>query len=357
MGKEVLHIIDNMCLGGAQRIVSTLVEKNSEHALHSVRGTENSMGDLNDHTSTHSTSRYNIVSLIDCWKQVRKYDPEVIHCHLIKSKIIGVILKILSRKDFALVMHEHGHIWKGNSKYNTLLKYTSSVTDHHIAVSKHTEELLKEKAGISDEKIEVVYNFVDRDEYNKETLESFQSNLSIDIDDESFTVGYGGRLEERKGWKSVVSAAEENNDIQFLMSGSGTGEKKLNKKAEELDNLHYLGFLDDVKTLFSNIDCFVLPSHWDPSPMILYEVQSCGIPLICTDANSINELVEDKKNALTYPSRDIGQLSKLLIKVKGKQSLRTELARRGVSNSENYTFTEFQKSLEAVYSKLNVQYD
>lgn len=352
MAKKVLHIIDNMCLGGAQRIVATLVENNTGHRLHSVRKTEASMGNFDDYTVTSSPSGFNLRSLIDCWKLLNKNDPDVIHCHLMKSKLIGLTLKILSRKDFTLVMHEHGRIWKKDIIYNTILNWTSGFVDLHIAVSGHTAKLLKDKVDIPDDKVEIIFNFVDRDEYNPKVSESFKSDLNIEIADESFTVGFGGRLVDRKGWRTVVSAAEETDDIQFLMSGSGTGEEDLKGKAKEIDNLHYIGFLDDVRSLFTNIDCFVLPSHWDPSPMVLYEVQSCGIPLICTEVHSIDELVEDGKNALMYPPENVEKLVEKLYKVKDDPSLRKRLEEKGVSNSKNYTYPEFQNSLEEAYSRL-----
>ena len=352
MEDNVLHVIDNMCLGGAQRIVSTLVKNNSNHKLHSIRKVEDSMGDFNDYTVTGSPSRYNFRSFIDVWKKVREENPEIVHCHLIKSKMIGILLKIVSIRDFKLVFHEHGHVWKENRKYNKILNYASRLVDCHIAVSEYTAKLLKENAEIPEDKINVIYNFVDREEYNPEILESFESDLSQDFDQELFTVGFGGRLEERKGWRTIVSAAERTEDVRFLISGSGTGEKELEKKTEEIDNLHYLGFIDDVRSLFASIDCFVLPSEWDPSPMILYEVQSCGIPLICADVHSIDELVEDKENALVYSFNDIEKLAEKIEEIKRDEELRRQLSEEGISNAEKYTYNVFQESLNQAYSSL-----
>lgn len=349
---DVLHVIDNMCLGGAQRIVSTLVKDNPNHNLHSVRRAEDSMGDFSDYTVTESPSRFNVRSFIDVWKKLKEQNPDVVHCHLIKSKMIGIMLKILSRKDFKLVLHEHGHIWKQKQRYNSLLKYSSGLVDCHIAVSKHTAKLLQEEGDVPEDKIEVIYNFVDRGEYNPKVLDSFGSELSDRFDDEMFTVGFGGRLEERKGWKTVVKAAEDVDDIRFLMSGSGTGEEELRQKAEEISNLHYLGYLDDVRTLFSSIDCFVLPSHWDPSPMVLYEVQSCGITLICSGAHSIDELVENQENALFFPSKDVKKLRKCLNLIKCNPGLREKLAENGISNAAIYSSDKYEKYLEKIYRNL-----
>jgi len=252
-------------------------------------------------------------------------------------------------------MHEHGEIWKDNHRYNVLLRYGNPLIDCHIAVSEHTSKLLQRKASVPKEKIKTVYNFVDRDEYNPEVLESFESDLNLNRGAEfkdSFKVGYGGRLEERKGWETLVDVAERIGDMEFLISGSGTGEEILRKKSNEIDNLYYLGFLEDVRTLFANVDCLVLPSKWDPSPMILYEAQSCGVPLICTDTYSINEIVEDSKNTLMFEPSDTENLIDLLNKVRDDQQLKAKLSSNGVSNAKKFSYKAFRENLENVYRDL-----
>lgn len=350
MGFTVLHIIDNMSLGGAQRIVSTVVSRKQNHFLHSLREVDQSMRGFQDYSITNSRYPYNLNCLIDCWRKIKKINPDVLHCHLIKSKFMGIALKKLCRMDFKLVMHEHGQIWKeNNGLYERILSYSSKIVDRHIAVSEYTSTLLNQKSNIPYDKIDVIYNFVDRRKYNKSRLKSFDSCLSTEIDKESFRVGFAGRLENRKGWKSVISAAKQNKGIQFLVSGSGSSKNKLVREDELTENLHYFGFLEDVRMLFANIDCFLLPSHWDPSPMVLYEVQSCGIPLICTDVKSIDELVEPGENALTYPHRDIDALSEKLTQLRQDPNLRNKLVEEGIENSKKYGFSAFEESIENTY--------
>ena len=352
MKPTVLHVIDNACLGGAQRIVSTLVKKNDNHKLHVLRESDEVLDGFDDYTITKSSSRL-IRPLYDVWEQIKRCDADIVHCHLKKSKIIGILLKRLCNLEINLVLHEHGEIWKeGNTMYTHILYYSSKIVDQHVAVSDHTSKLLKQKSDIPDQNIDIVYNFVDRDKYNKSQLESFGSSLKQEVNKEMFTVGYAGRLEHRKGWKSVVSAAKRNTDIQFLLSGSGSGEERLIREDKKMENLHYLGFLNDIRTLFNKIDCFVLPSHWDPSPMILYEVQSCGIPLICADVSSIDEIVDPGKNAVVYPPQDEEALSRKITEVRRDAELRTKISRNGIRNARKYTIKDFQESLSEAYSRL-----
>ena len=349
---SVLHVIDNMCLGGAQRIASTLVENNDNHRLHVLRESEQVLDGFDDYTVTGSSSRFNLRSFYDVWRQVRKHDADIVHCHLKKSKLTGIMVKIATLNGFSLVLHEHGEIWKENRKYELILEHMDPVIDCHIAVSRHTAELLKKRAEVPEEKIEVLYNFVDTEKFSPESLKSFESPPASD--EEKFTVGYGGRLVERKGWKTVAEATEElGEEFQVLMTGSGPGEEELNRKEQKTENLHYLGYLNDVRTLFAGIDCFVLPSEWDPSPMILYEVHSCGIPLISADAHSIDEIVEDEENNLLFEEGDAEDLASKIRELEKDVSLQFEIKQGGLKSAERYSYSNYMESLEAFYSELD----
>jgi glycosyltransferase involved in cell wall biosynthesis len=349
--KSVLHVIDNMCLGGAQRIVSTLVENNENHMLHVLRESDEALYGFNDYTVTASSSRFNLRSFYDVWRKVRKHDPDVVHCHLKKSKLAGTMVKIATLKEFNLILHEHGEIWKENRKYEFILEHMNPVIDCHVAVSRHTAELLKQRAQVPREKIEVLYNFVDTEKFSPESLNSLEPHPASYED--KFRVGYGGRLAERKGWNTVVEAAEElEENFQILMTGSGPGEEELKKKEKKIKNLHYLGYLDDVRTLFASIDCFVLPSKWDPSPMILYEVHSCGVPLICTDAHAIDELVDNRQNGLLFEPGDVdGLLSKIRL-LRQDTQIRRKITEEGLKLADQKSLSNYRKSLENLYNDL-----
>lgn len=352
VGRKVLHLIDNMCLGGAQRIVSDLVENNENHRLHVLRDSDVVLDGFDDFTLTESSSRFNLKCFYDVWRQLQEHEPDVVHCHLKKSKLTGMMVKIASTKDFSLVLHEHGEIWKQNEKYEFILKHADFLIDRHIAVSQHTSELLKRRAGVPEEKIEVLYNFVDTEKFSPEALNSIDPHPVAD--EGKFTIGYGGRLVERKGWRKVAEAAEKlGDDFQILMTGSGTGEEELKKKEDEIDNLHYLGYLEDVRTLFASIDCFVLPSEWDPSPMILYEVHSCGLPLICAEAPSIDELVENRDNGIFFQPGDSTKLVSRIEELQSDNNLRKKLRRQGLDSAEKHSFRSYEESLESLYTGLD----
>lgn len=350
MGVKVLHIIDNMSVGGAQRIVSSLIQNNPDHKLHALRDSKEVLGDVGDFSKTKSPWRFNMRSFLDVCILIDRENPDVVHCHLKKSVFIGIAAKLASRRKFRLVVHEHGEIWKGNKNYNRILSLTSPVIDKHVAVSSATADLLRLRGSIPEENIEVIYNFVDQKRFNPNILEKFTDELQLTSDDK-FTIGFGGRLIERKGWRTIVSLASklDTKNYRVIMTGSGEGRSELNQISKEIENLHYLGYIEDIRALFANIDCFVLPSEWDPSPMILYEVQSCGLPLICADVPAINELVDEGQNSLMYSYDSTSELIDRVNEIANNQRLREKLRDKGIENSMNFTYEKYEASLENMY--------
>jgi len=55
----------------------------------------------------------------------------------------------------------------------------------------------------------------------------------------------------------------------------------------------YLGAVDDVRGIYAEADCMVLPSYREGVPRILLEAASMGLPIITTDAVGCRDAVED----------------------------------------------------------------
>jgi glycosyltransferase involved in cell wall biosynthesis len=86
--------------------------------------------------------------------------------------------------------------------------------------------------------------------------------------------------------------------------------------------------------------------------MIFYEVQSCGIPLICTDTSSIDELVDERENALTFEPKNVDELINKIKRVGSDRELRKNIVQEGLIAADNYSYNNFEENLEALYDSI-----
>jgi len=355
---KVLHLIDHMGMGGAQRIVSKMTESPST-SVHSLRRAEDTI-DTNGKSSsvTDSSSRYNLRCLIDVYMRSAEGSFDILHCHLLKSKIVGAAIKLFSRKDFDVVFHEHGRIFKEGLFYSTFLRMTRKLVDGHIAVSEKAVSLMDKNGSIPSKEIEVLYNFADRSDFDPENavennLEDEIVKASSSLSEKEFLVGFAGRIIERKGWRTLVSASEKmGEDVGILMAGTGPEKELLERKVLERDNILYLGYIEDIRQLLGNIDCLVLPSQWDPCPMIFFEAQAMGVPVVCSDVSSVNELIEDGKNGVLFEPEDPEDLAASVNEVKRFEDLREQLGEAGLEFASSHDSENYRNRLEEAYERV-----
>lgn len=338
---RVLHLVDHIGLGGAQRIVAGLAGLDGHH-VHALRATPNDL-DVEGSIEKESTSRrYSIRGIGKVYSRMENFD--ILHAHLMKSKIFGAVVKKAGR-DFELVFHEHGRIMDADPFYTFFLELADNVVDRYIAVSRHTAGLLEEQ-GIDGEKIDVVYNFADREKFKPGALEERDR-----IESEGFTVGFAGRLIEKKGWRTMVEAADQLEDIDILMAGAGPGEGELEQATRKRENIRFLGHLDDIRDLLAAIDLLVIPSKQEACPMILFEARACGVPVACSDTDSMNELVDDGVNGLVFPEGDARELARAVERARDRDT-RRKITEGGLEFAENHTLERYAENLENSYSRL-----
>jgi len=112
---KILHIIDSLGLGGAQTVVRGIFESQKDNRdifLFALRRRDITMEI--DHINVkifNSNKKYSFKPLIKLKELIRKEGIEVLHCHLFKSQLFGVIIKIFYFPKIKIIFQEHGKIF------------------------------------------------------------------------------------------------------------------------------------------------------------------------------------------------------------------------------------------------------
>jgi glycosyltransferase involved in cell wall biosynthesis len=154
---------------------------------------------------------------------------------------------------------------------------------------------------------------------------------------EALRVVLPGRLLWEKGIREFVEAARalraEGREICFLLAGEpdegnpSAVPVPMVERWQQEGLVKWLGYVDDMPSLFRSVDVAVLPSYREGLPRGLIEAGACGLPLVTTDAPGCREVVVDGVNGFLVRVRDAPSLARAIARLQDEPDARERMGR------------------------------
>ncbi len=221
---------------------------------------------------------------------------DIVHAHDWMTYPAGIAVAALSKKP--LVIHVHSTEFDRSGEHVNQMIYDiermgMERADKIIAVSYFTRNIIISRYGISGDKVEVVYNGVERN--------GNWSNLTdTGIKREEKIVLFLGRITMQKGPEYFLQAAkkviEVMDNVKFVMAGSGDLIHKSIEMAAHLGIGHkvlFTGFLrgEDVQKIYKMADLYVMPSVSEPFGIAPLEALDHDVPVIISKQSGVSEVL------------------------------------------------------------------
>lgn len=355
---NILHLIDTLGLGGAQIIVKNFVESNIPHNQYVfvLRSSQIIIPIDGKVVVCPSKSRLSFKPIKELRKFIKDNNIEILHCHLFRSQFFGYLLKRLYFPDIKLIFHEHGPLSEQFEGFITkmLLRTSGKTVDKSIAVSDMMKALLINKGKIPQSKIEILPNFIFPENFSGDKIEKrrlFRKQYNIPIDD--FVVGYAARIIPRKGWKTFLDSLNgiKAKNVTVIFAGSGKDKSKLEKMLAKLQlpfTVKYIGYVCEMDAFYAGVDCFVIPSWWEPFGLTALEAQAAGVPVVASDIPGLTEVV-NWGNALLFPVKNATLLSCQISALEHSAALRSRLVNYGYDNIKRFEKNVILQKLNSIY--------
>lgn len=152
-----------------------------------------------------------------------------------------------------------------------------------------------------------------------------------------FTFLFVGRIVGNKGINELVEAfARLNKEVPCTrLVLVGNYERILDPVSDETqrlidtsDAIEAMGPRrgDDLVRAYAEADCFVMPSYREGFPNVVLEAGAMGLPSIVTDINGSREIVENNKNGLVVPPKDVSALYEAMRRMATDDEARQSMA-------------------------------
>jgi len=115
-------------------------------------------------------------------------------------------------------------------------------------------------------------------------------------------VGWLGRFSAEKRPEWFVELARKFGHLAlFRMAGTGELLGTIQESSADISSLEILGFIDDTKLFFQDINLLVITSEMEGVSLSAMESIRSGIPVISTDVGGMSDLILDGENGYLVP--------------------------------------------------------
>lgn len=344
---NVMHLIADLEIGGAQEVVRTLVEYLALDNCRPVVCTFKD-GPLRQEIERAGIKvkvlpprRYGIVALplfvVDMFRLwrilaqfIKEHQIDVVQTHLLRSlDFLVLLLRYTTRlravlwtfhsANFVLTeTHLSRHRWLLKPKrwiHNRLYRLASPMVDGLIAVSGEVKAAMVQTIGLGPDKITVIYNGVDLKRYTPH-VDKTLLRRRLGLPETAGLLVMIGTLKEAKGHRYMIEAmallVQSRPDVQLLLVGDGELRQELQGQVNGLhlnDRIHFLGSRQDVPDLLAAGDIFVLPSLWEGLSIALLEAMATGLPIVASEVSGTVQVIIPGQTGILVPPGEPDRLA------------------------------------------------
>lgn len=170
-------------------------------------------------------------------------------------------------------------------------------------------------------------------------------------------IGHIGELDHgHKGQGTIIEAARHFRDsrpeLHFVLIGDGKDEARFREAATGLDNLEFVGFVENVEDYLAAFDVFVYPSLREGLGSSILDAMHFGLPIVASDVGGIPEIVEDQVNGLLIRPDNPEDLVAALERVVRDTGLRETMSSRNREKAARYGAARMASSYEQIYERI-----
>jgi len=276
-------------------------------------------------------NRFDPRIIYDIVRFIKKNNISVVCTHFLRASIWGRIAAILAQKPS--IMFEHGIVRHESFPYLQIDRFLSRFATLYFANSNTTAKHVMNILGVQERKIRIGYPHV-----------TFKPKSRVHRNDNVFLIGNVAGLNHYKGHDTLLYAFKDflsqvpNSELHIC--GDGPLRSDLDELSRSLhieSNVTFHGKREDINDFLAQLDLYVFPSVSEGFGIAVVEAMLTGLPVICSDADALPEVIEREKTGLIFSVNSRGELTKAIERLYENR----DLAQRLASNAQKEAVRRF----------------
>ena len=258
---------------------------------------------------------YDLALAVRMHEVVKSHGLDLLHVHYaIPHATSAWIAREMLREagsDVKVITTLHGTditIVGQDRSFHPITKFSIEKSDRITAVSQYLRQQTFQAFGCAGCQVEVIYNFIDPDVYNRS---KYPPLLSEQLNGGRRVLMHVSNFRPVKRVRDIVriyARVQEAVPSVLVMVGDGPDRVEAEAEAQMLGlerTVHFLGKIDVVAPLLAGADLFLLPSQSESFGLSALEALASGTPVVGSKAGGLVEVV---KEGVTGALREVGDV-------------------------------------------------
>lgn len=323
--------------------------------------------------SRNITPLRDFISLCRLFFLFSRMKPDIVHTHTPKAGLLGMVAAALAGVPIKLHtvaglpwMESHGFKKRLLKQMEKLTVYFS--TKVYVNSLNLLNFMRSNGIDASTVKLNLIgngsSNGIDTDHFNRDQIAEAQTaglkRISNHVKD-GFIWLFVGRMVGDKGIAELIQAfihiKETNPSDQLWLVGPAEKNDALPQQLlntiEQDANIIWWDYQDDVRPFFVAADALVFPSYREGFPNVPLQAAAMQCPMILSDINGCNEIVQNNVNGILVPVKNSGALADAMLFMRNNSELRECFKGRSLHMiREKFSNKTIWKLLEQEYRNL-----
>jgi glycosyltransferase involved in cell wall biosynthesis len=341
---NVLHVIDTLEIGGAERVAVNLVNNLPRDRFKPHLCTTRGEGPLSRDVKSDvrrlqllRKRRFDLFAIHKLVKYIRKNDIQIVHAH--GSALFVAIAATVSTPKTKLIWHDHYGVIESAERPAWIYRLAAKNVTAVISVNTTLAVWARVRLGVDANRVWQLNNFA---------LPTQATTLPLLPGSSDLRVVCVANLRPEKGHRDLIEAVarvrESLPGVHLLLVGAAPNPVYLGLLNEDIRRLElgstvsFLGPRDDVQAILQQCSVGVLSSHHEGLPIALLEYGLAGLAVVSTDSGNCAEVLDAGRCGILVGTRQPTMLASAIQRLLSDPNLRSDLA------------TSFRQRVETYYS-------
>lgn len=357
---RILMVVTGMSMGGAERLVADMSDAiPADVTIAYLKGPMQVHPRRADVATTClelESAQALVPASLRYLRLVRDFRPDIVHAHMFHAALLARLLHpFASGPRLISTMHTS---YDGGRVRAMTFRATEWLSDLSTNVSREAIDTYAEHGAVAPDRMIPVYNGIDVARFQPVPGARERIRAEFAIPEDSRLLLAVGRLNWSKDYPNLFQALtrlDPTFEYRMLIAGDGPHRERLKAMVDTLGlapRVRFLGLRNDVPTLMSAADAFVLSSVKESFGLVVGEAMACECVVVATDAGGIREVMGD--DPFLVPVCDPDALAAAIQAACALDPERAAARRRAARRRivERFSFDRMIQSWMDVYARL-----